>query len=491
MSKFFSRTKKLSCRQILLIILLFAALARFINYPSRWVFLQDQARELIVARESISQKTLPSLGPKASPGFFAPAPYWYWYVILTQLMWRTITSPTFGVTLSSLLTIALIFMTSQKITHEIGLSIIAGLFAAFSPELIKFSTTATNPSFIPLFTAAAIYFALSWIQEKRPSSLFLVAFFVSLSSAFHLQGLATVSILILAILFAFPKNFSAWLTVFIGILLPIFPLIAFDFKHNWYNTHNLYQYFFHTQRAFFDRLTWPVYFSRFWPEIFASAVGGFLLIGLIFFILSFLYVGLSVFKKRKEELFIFAIFLADFFGLRYYKADKIDSYLVFILPIVILLVSLICWWIFKRINYLGILIFIILLTCNTLTIIHQMAKGNNLGKMITVKEKLAQMGEKVALYHYPENWNVSLPLLVLLEEEKKLNSQGTKLGVCEVFSEKIIEQGIRKACPEKEALVTIDNIKIYKLKAEDLGDSSWQEVSWSKVYQDSVFWWKM
>lgn len=490
MPKILSWRKKLTSWQVLLVILLIASLVRFIDYPSRWTFFQDQARELIVARESISQKYLPPLGPKASPGFFAPAPYWYWYVILTQLLWPSIISPTFGVTFFSLLTVALIFLVSKKITDDINLAIIAGLFAALSPELIKFSITATNPSFIPLLTTAALYFALSWVQKKQPSSLFLVAFFVSFSFSFHLQGLATIPILILAILLAFPKKSSAWLSVIAGLIIPLIPLFLFDLKHDWYNTSNLYNYFFHTQRAFFDKLTWPVYFSSFWPKIFASAIGKFTAIGLILLIFSFLYFGFSLIYRRKEEFFIFAIFILDVFGLRYYKADKVNSYLVFILPIVILSVSLICWRILKQIKYLGIALIVILLALNIWAITDIMAKENWLAKTTTAKEKIAERGEKVSLYHYPENWNASLPILVLLEEEKKLDKEGKKIGICLVFPKEMIEEGIRKACPEDPIPESIGIIKIYDLEEKDLEKSLWQEISWSKVYQESVFWWK-
>lgn len=471
-------------------ILLIAAFFRFVNYPSRWVFLQDQAKELIIARESINQKYLPPLGPKASPGFFAPAAYWYWYVIVTQLLWQSIITPTLGVSLFSLLTVLLIFLIGKKITSDISLAIIAALFAALSPELIRFSITATNPSFIPLLTAAAIYFAIAWIQEKRPLSLFLAAFFASFSFAFHLQGLANILILVLAILLAFPKKLSAWLSILAGLLIPLSPLIFFDLKHNWYNTRNLYGYFFHTQRAYFDKLTWPVYISRFWPEIFASAVGGVLIIGSILFFLSFLYFGFSLLLRKKEQVFISAILIVDFLGLRFYKADKLDSYLVFILPIIILSVSLICWRIFERIRYLGVAIITLLLVLNIQVITEQIARGSSLGKITTAKERIAEMGEKISLYHYPENWSTSLPILVLLEEEKRLDVEGVKIGVCELFPQKVIEQGIRKACPKTEALATIGNIKLYDLREEGLEKTSWQELTWSQIYYDSVFWWK-
>lgn len=489
-SKFLDRTRKLSPRQVLLIILLIAAIVRFIDYPSRWTFFQDQARELIVARESINQKYLPPLGPKASPGFFAPAPYWYWYVIIAQLLWSSIISPTLGITFLSLVTIAFIFLICRKISDDISLALIAGLFAALSPELIRFSLTATNPSFIPILTAAAIYFAISWIQEKQSKSLFLVAFFVSLSFSFHLQGLGTIPILILAILLAFPRKISSWLLIITGLVLPLAPLLFFDLKHNWYNTGNLYHYFFRTQRAFFDKITWPAYFSRFWPEIFASATGKFVAIGFVFFALSFLYFVLSSIYKRKTEFFIFAIFIFDVFGLRYYKADKLNSYLVFVLPVIILAISLICWRIIKISRYLGIVLIIALLVLNIWVINSRLVKENWLGKTTTAKEKITEKGEEISLYHYPENWNASLPILVLLEEEEKLDKEGVKVGICLVFPQEMIKEGIRKACPKDPTPESISVIKIYDLEEKDLEKSLWQELSWSKVYQESVFWWK-
>lgn len=64
------------------LVLFFDVFWRFVNYPNRWTLNQDQARDAIIGLYTLTQKTLPLIGPPSSAGAFSFGPIYYWLIAL-------------------------------------------------------------------------------------------------------------------------------------------------------------------------------------------------------------------------------------------------------------------------------------------------------------------------------------------------------------------------------------------------------------------------
>ena len=196
----------------LFLILLLAASLRLWNLPTRMPFLADQGRDMLRVYELYTTRRLTLLGPSSSQGnfFFGPI---YYYLIAPGLILAQFNplGAVLGVILVDLIGLYFLF----RLTRSLSLALIY----ATSPLLIHWSQSALNPFFIPGLTAVCL-FCLS----KRK---------------FFLAGILAGSIIQLHYAAVILAMFIFRPTFFLGLLIGLSPILAFELRHSWFNTKGL------------------------------------------------------------------------------------------------------------------------------------------------------------------------------------------------------------------------------------------------------------
>jgi hypothetical protein len=150
-------------------------------------------------------------------------------------------------------------------------------------------------------------------------------------------------------------NTTGVLSLILGVILPILPVLLFDMRHGFVNSKNMIQYILvDQQKISLDVLgrRWKTFIGIFLPTEWAHIIGGKTNISSMLMIGSF--VMLPIVYKFKKDRIIQAIILstaAMFCILRYTHAPLFSSYVVFLHPFILLLSSLVIYIIYKKILY--------------------------------------------------------------------------------------------------------------------------------------------
>ena len=204
----------------LFLILILAASLRLWNLPNRMVFLADQGRDMLRVYELFSTRRLTLLGPSSSQGnfFFGPL---YYYLITPGLVLAKFHP------IGAALTIILVDLVGIYFLFRLTHSFAAILIYATNPLLIRWSQSALNPFFIPGLALICLY----CLKQRQ--------FFLSGLLAGFIFQLHYSSILFILLIFAWAKSKVRFL---LGLLLGIAPILAFELRHEFFNTHAIWAF---------------------------------------------------------------------------------------------------------------------------------------------------------------------------------------------------------------------------------------------------------
>lgn len=196
----------------LFLILLLAASLRLWNLPARMPFLADQGRDMLRVYELYITHRLTLLGPPSSQGnfFFGPL---YYYLIAPGLILAKFHPLGAAITVIAIDLLGLYFLC--RLTRSLSVALIY----ATSPLLIHWSQSALNPFFIPGLTAIWLFclFRRRW---------FLAGILAGAIIQLHYSAA------LLAIFFFKPA-------FLLGLLIGLSPMLAFELRHDWFNTRGI------------------------------------------------------------------------------------------------------------------------------------------------------------------------------------------------------------------------------------------------------------
>lgn len=224
---------------LLLLILLTAGFFRFYNLKAGMSYLGDEGRDMIIAREIITLKHWPLVGPPTSIGnlYLGPA-YFYLVAPFLGLFNFEPLGPAVFIALLSILTVLLLYLITDQFFSSKAGGLVAAASFAFSPLAVTFGRWPWNPNVMPFFASLLIYSIWQVLEKKRLVWWPAVGLSLALVLQSHYLGLAGGFILFLALLIKKPKLkqkkylFSA-MAIF---LLLMSPLLIFDLRHNFLNT---------------------------------------------------------------------------------------------------------------------------------------------------------------------------------------------------------------------------------------------------------------
>jgi len=479
----------------IIFIILFSFFLRFYNFDSRWGLAGDDGRDALIALEAIKRGELPLAGSFSSAGPFVFGGLFYWFIMLSYLImpWA-IWAPWFFTGLIGVLTVLIMIYIGKELGGK-SMALIIGIFAATSAQLVARSLLMGQHTFISTFTALLILSVLLLWRTKNKIFAFFAGISLGLAISFHYQAL-NLLIFIPAILFIFSIKIKDrliyFLLFFLGLLLPSLPMLYWDMQQNFANTNNLADYFLIGQYRVYVPNSWSLFIFDHIPAYWGFVVGKYSLFGLFAFLGSIFLVGYHLVKKRLPEklLFLGLIFSILLFVNRYYRGDRSEAYLLYLLPFILIFTS---WFVNqlianknKIIKMLGVVLFLSAITGSMFGSITSINYVSSYGSFKDVANKLyvKYPDKKFTMYDYKyEFYHLTMPMSLILAFDEKSDINGKKIGL----------SCIGVDCPQENLPVIIDTpimiVDIEGVSAQELNKKEgWIQVNKENVYDDLIGW---
>ncbi len=480
-------------------ILLISIVLRFYNYPNRWGLGGDNARDAIIGLEALRRMELPLVGPFSSAGPFVFGPVFYYFIMLSYVLFPfLISAPFFFTGIVGVLTIGVFIYLGQLISGK-KLAIILGVLAATSPQLVIRSIMLTPHTYISTFSALLILFFILLWKRKRPFFAFLMGIALGIALSMHYQAL-NLLIFFPAILIVpslnFKKRILSFFLMVLGFLIPSFPLFYWDYFQNFANLNNLMDYFLIGQYRLYVPNSWTLYLTHYFPDYWSFVVGRYKFLSSVVIILAgLIFIYKSIINKISKPLFTLGIILFIFFIVgRFYKGERSEGYLLYFLPFILIFTA---WSIdsiydfsFKKIKqvlfkYTAIILLIIIIGCNFITIKNSIV---NKSPVEIINSKIDQIvkkfpDSKFKLYDYKYLvYGSSMAISILMDNRNLTDEDGIPLGIgcwwtgCSRFDYPVV--------------TSIYDVPIYDLRGIkiDKNEKLWIGVNKADVYDELIGW---
>ena len=418
---------------LLLLILTIATILRFYNYSNRWVFNQDQARDITIALYAIRNRQIPLVGSPSSAGPFNFGALYDWLVILITFIFPLVNGPWIAFTLLSILSVYLFYQIGINLQDK-KLGLILAILSATSPLVIHNSSDMLNT--VAVFYAVCLNFVFITKYIQKPENIYLplIGFTVGLANNFHFQSLGFGSILITFLIFNW-RNFKQFLTnlLFVagGFIISFLPNIVFDLLNDLKWSKSVFTYYFAGGTdKFYYPVRWLTDIRDFWPQLWGNIITGFGQFGYIL-VLAYLYILIRNYKKKSPTLRFNSILLTSLFiqvvMLRYYKGVRSSEYLITFHSYFIFLTGFILAHITRKVALLSFLAIIITLALSSLT--KEINRPSQAQEIYNLYQQINQ--NKVTLYSLNGPNQVNLPLFYLYYRQNNIDlDTGYKIATC-------------------------------------------------------------
>lgn len=494
--KFFLQTHHYSIS--IIVILLLATLFRFYNYHQHWGLGNDDARDALIGRVALERKELPIIGPFSSAGPFVFGPLFYWVIMASYILLPfAFTAPWI---ITGLTSVAVVFILMQ-IGKTIGgrnLAIILGVLAATSPQMIFRSLSLGPHSYVPICASLLILnLILLWQKQKTKYALFMgLALGTGLSMHYQIINLLIFfPALLLIPQIKFKRKLLMLCIMLIGFLIPSLPLLIWEAKQEFANTRNILDYILIAQYRLYVPNSWRLFLIQFFPNYWAFVMGGQYIIGFLLMTITPLLLTYSFAKKKLPGtlLTLGTIFLILVIVNRYYKGERSEGYLLYMLPFILIFSAygiytlitqeLVKSKIQKLIPTIGTLILVAVITGNLMQIQKHLAYQTPVSGYEKGVEELIKKypDKKFSVYDY--QWKQSAqsqPLSFLLERRGKIDKDGMPIGFsCNTLCD--------QSFPE---IASLAGYPVLDLSSEKnlTTDSNWVNVNPDSMYDDLMSW---
>ncbi len=483
---------------LLISLLLISTLLRFNHFSTHWGLGNDDARDLSIAKEALKRKELPLIGSFSSAGPFVFGPIFYWIIMLSLILFPfTFTAPWILTGIFGILTV-LILTYCGKILGGNRLAALTGIYAATSPQLIIRSLALGQHSYVAF--AASLLLLSTILLWKRQRSIYAFSMGASIGIAISMHYQALNLLLFLPVSFLIPqtslrKKLFFSLAQFLGLLIPSLPLIIWDYPQHFANLRNILDYFLIGQYRFYVPNSWKLFLFQTFPAYWSFVIGGQKVLGFLLMIVSALTLSWYFFRRQLPTLI--TIFSALFFTLfiinRYYKGERSEGYLLYFLPLILLLTTYSLYLLinssFKNrklqiISRLAaILLSVSILIGNTMAYLSYLSyKSPATAFQQEVKVLIKKYPHtKFSVYDYKGHYSYhSQPLSLLLEKEGKISKEGLAIG----FS-----CNLKCGQPYPE-IATLNGLPLLDLSSvKNISQNKeWINVNQSNMYDDLIGW---
>lgn len=491
-------------------ILLLAIVLRFWNFSTRISLGGDTGRDVFVAAYGASALQFPLTGPFSSLGQFTFGPWYFYELIVANLVMRNPFAPWILLNLFSIATVYLMYLLGKKLVgYEVGL--LMALFCAIVPSQLSAAKGLTNPSFVTFFATGAILFCLYLLDVKRTHehrSAWILGLLLGVGVNHHYQ-MASMLILPLFLLFR-PGGVTLVVETYLGVALTFLPLLFFDMNNHWFTLSHLFDTYVNGKNRIYVPNRWLFYLRDFWPHFWGYVFGiptwfAICIMG------SAIFLALRRIVSRKisiQWVMMIALFVVQFLVLRYYWGERFMGYLQYLHPYVFLSTAMVFRYV-KRLPY-GEAIFAVLL-CMLLFFTGQIAvrelKPEDFYVDIVNRADalIQQYPSKTGYRIYScerSGWDYTQALSYVLLTKSKLTAHGVAIGIPAYCIHKLPLPNEKSTIQytteiERIALYSAAYPAVPQLDAAVLEEASeaartkagYSEISPWKIYKSTTRWW--
>ncbi len=226
------------------LVTIFSFILRTYNLSQSMVFIGDQGWFYLSARDLLLNVHIPLVGITSSHTWLHQGPLWTYMLSIFLYIFKF--NPLSGAYLTAIFGTATVILTykfgSEIFSKRVG--VIAALLYAASPLIVYFDRMPFDPSPIPFFGLLYFYCLFKWVNgnvKYFPLILFLIAILYNLELATFTVFFAFVILLLYGYFrktswFKKTLNKTVIMMSVIAILVPMAPVIIYDFSHGFKQT---------------------------------------------------------------------------------------------------------------------------------------------------------------------------------------------------------------------------------------------------------------
>ncbi len=498
------KNKKLSNKisiYILLGIIIAAAFFRFYNFPLRYGLGNETVRDAVVGIEGARELQFPLVGAFSSAGPFTFGPWFYYQLIIFNLLTQSAYASWIYLSLASTLCVVVLYKIGELVEGKI-FGLILAFFSALSPALIIAATHLTTQNLTNIYALLAIWIFLKLALQKLSNWWgFIFGIILGIGVNLHYQ-MAGLLILPVILLIYKPKQFSNFITSLVGIGVTFLPLLFFDMNNHWFTVRNMLYYIQYGKNAIYVPNRWLFYLRDFWPSYWADVLG---VPQLIATIIILLFLSLIIYKYFKRQLPAYIILLLiafafNFILLRYYWGPRFFGYLNFLRPFVFLFTGYALFTIYKvrfgkYVFFSVILFLLIFILPGSVERLNPDSFTLEMQKSVEVLEN-SYANAKFKIYQCANAKSyvaMAYSVVFLLDKKDKLADSGMKLGIkapgCQYPD---IAQATKFEKVVDRLYPTIPNTAFVDFSSrseESLKSANWQVISFKYIFDEEARWW--
>jgi hypothetical protein len=480
-----------------ILLLVFAACIRFYQFDTHISLGNDDGRDVAIAREALQRGELPLIGSFSSAGPFAFGPLFYWVIMGSYLLLPfTFYAPWIVTGIVSVMTVFVLLHTGRLIGGN-KFALLVGLLAATSPQLVARSLSLGQHSYVALASACLfLSFVLLW-QKQKIIFAFLMGLSLGVGLSMHYQ---TINLLLFfPLLFFVPKSTLHkkcffFIAMLVGFLIPSLPILVWDMQQQFANTRNILDYLLIGQYRIYVANSWRLFLFQYFPQYWGFVIGHYQILGTVMMLISAL-VGVYLFVQRKlpQVLLPLGILFSILFLVnRYYRGERSEGYLLYLLPFILLFSSYAIYTLLSNsfsnrkvaavLKGGGMLLLTIVLIGNIHHIqkhfLFQNAIAHFMRGINVLESKYP--GKKFSIYDYKgQASHQSQAISLLLKQRNKTDKQGIPIGF------------LCYQCKPSHPLITeVTGLPIVDLQsAKNLHQQKvWINVNQESMYDDLIGW---
>jgi 4-amino-4-deoxy-L-arabinose transferase-like glycosyltransferase len=220
-------------------IILVGSFLRLYKIQETAMFLGDQGRDAIIAKNILKERDIALIGPVTSVGNMYLGPFYYYFMVpWLALTYPNPIGPAIGVALVGAMTIPLLYFITRKLFSKSSATIATILFTVSSliTQQVRFSW---NPNIAPTVGLLIFYFMSQVVLEKKYRSLIWATIAFSIIVQLHYIALLTGGFIASIVIYEWIKNKQKRKEIFINsfisigiFLISLVPLYVFNKRHN-------------------------------------------------------------------------------------------------------------------------------------------------------------------------------------------------------------------------------------------------------------------
>jgi 4-amino-4-deoxy-L-arabinose transferase-like glycosyltransferase len=471
-------------------ILLLGFIVRFYNTPDRFGFDKDPTRDVLITIYGAENLSFPLIGPHSGIGSFTFGPWYYYFLIIFQLLFPFDYAPFYFIPLFSLLFIVIMYFIGLVLCDE-KLGVILALIAAISPAQVGPTAGLSNPNLVSVHAALSVLFFLVYRRKKQSLWFsFVWGIILGIGINHHYQMLPLLILPAVAFALNFRKVVKEIAVLFLGLVIAFLPLLIFNFLSQWHTLWGIIDFIRERGGGIYVPNSWKIYLLSFWPTFWSYVLGVPLSIGILYAILVVGAHGYYFLKKKlsTDYLLLIGIFLIFFLALRYYSGAREHYYLFFLHPFLIIFIGSTFWYLFQ--NKLTRIIAVILIALQVFLIFPEdLQRLDDRSDHLAIRDEAKKLVKKFpslsyALYNCQDiEINRAQGLAFFLYRQKKLSDNGFKIGLVSPNTSCRLPQNVNKEL--------IPNILDFsQVNLQDLSQNGWHLITPKSIYTTTLEWWK-